>query len=333
MKALVTGATGFIGRHLVRALLSQGARVSVVTRDERKARSLWPSGLVSIHTADLARGESLASACRDVTVVFHLAGYAHAVDEDDGRSAAHHEAVTVEGTRTLLADALCGSVERIVYASSVKAMGEGGDDCLDETSPVQPRTVYGRSRLAAETMLLDAHRHNRRFDAVVVRFPLVYGRGNEGNLMRMIAAVDRGRFPPLPPLHNRRSMVCVDDAVQGLLLAAQSPQAGGKVYLITDGNHYSTDQIYTCVRNALGKPALTWHVPMLALRALACAGDVIGKLRGRPWIFDRVALSKLIGSACYLSDRMRRDLGFRPSRTLIDALPEMVDDYRSRRTG
>jgi UDP-glucose 4-epimerase len=128
-------------------------------------------------------------------------------------------------------------------------------------------------------------------------------------------------------------MLCVDDAVQALLLAAQRPQAGGQTYLVTDGRFYSTDQIYAFVRSALGKPAPTWRVPMSVLRLLARMGDVIGRLRGRPWMFDSVALSKLTGSACYSSDKIQRDLGFRPRKTLPDALPEMVDDYRSRRDG
>lgn len=331
MKALVTGATGFVGRHLVRELLSIGAQVVVVVRDEKKAVTLWPTTTVSLHIADFAKRDSLTAACRGVDVVFHLAGYAHAVDEDDNLAAMHHEAVTVEGTRSLIADALRSGVKRIVYASSVKAMGEGGDACLDETSSARPLTAYGRSRLKAESMLLDARRADELFDAVIVRFPLLYGRGSEGNLMRMIAAVDRGRFPPLPPLHNRRSMASVDDAVQALLLAAQKPQASGQIYLVTDGRFYSTDQIYAYVRSALGKPGLTWHVPMLVLRMLACVGDVIGRLRDRPWIFDNIALAKLAGSACYSSEKIQRDLGFRPSKTLVDVLPEMVDDYRSRR--
>lgn len=331
MHILVTGATGFIGRCLVEKLLSQRARVSVLVRSEQKAKQYWPNGLESIRVADFTRPESIADACRDIDLIFHLAGYAHAIDREDDVVSKRHETTTVDGTRALLADALRHGVRRVVYASSVKAMGEGGESCLDESNVAEPLTAYGRSRLKAETLLLDASRASDFFKAVIVRFPLVYGRGNDGNLARMIEAVDRGRFPPLAPIGNRRSMVWVGDAVQALLLASQKPAAEGNVYLATDGQNYSTDQIYAAMRKALGKSTPAWALPVAVLRSLAWLGDAIGFLRRRPWVFDSGVLRKLTGSACYRSDKIKRELQFSPRYTLTDALPEMVEEYRSRK--
>ena len=237
--------------------------------------------------------------------MFHLAGYAHAIDEDDNQASARHHGVTVEGIRALLAEALRHRVKRLIYASSVKAMGEGGESRLDETSLVEPLTAYGCCRRAAEIILLDAASNNKYFETAIARFPLIYGRGNEGNLVRMVAAIDRGRFPPLPPLGNRRSMVWVGDAVQALLLAAEKPEAVDQIYLVTDGQDYSTDGICSNIRAALGKPPATWNVPLLLLSLLARAGDAIGWLRQRPWVFDSIALRKLTGSAYYRSDKIQ----------------------------
>jgi UDP-glucose 4-epimerase len=328
MDILVTGGTGFIGRHLVAELMRRGEKVTVLTRDAQKGRALWTSGPIEFRSADLANPASLSDACRGIEVIFHLAGHAQPAHEEDALAAGQHQVVTVDGTRALLNDALCHGVRRLVYASSVKAMGEGSDACLDETSPSEPLTAYGRSRRVAESMLLDAARNSKSFRATIIRLPLVYGRGNQGNLARMAAAIERGLFPPLPKMGNRRSMVWVGDAVQALLLAADKPEAKNQIYLVTDGKEYSTDRVYCDIRAALGKPPARWTVPKPVLGALARVGDAIGRVRHRPWVFDSVAYQKLAGSACYRSDKIQRELGFRPSRTLGDELPGIIDGYR-----
>jgi nucleoside-diphosphate-sugar epimerase len=82
---------------------------------------------------------------------------------------------------------------------------------------------------------------------------------------------------------------------------------------------------------SLGKPIPRWHVPLGALKGLAHVGDVVGRLRGRRFIFDSDALEKLTGNAWYSSEKITRELGFRPTATLEDALPEMIDWYRKTR--
>ena len=185
--------------------------------------------------------------------------------------------------------------------------------------------VHGRAKLADEGRVLAAADHG--VYACVLRLPVVYGRDNRGNIPRMIEAVDRGRFPPLPEVHNRRSMVHVDDVVRAALLAAGSEAASGKVYLVTDGEVYSGGRIYAAICGALGRVPPRWSVPVGLLRAGAAAGEFAGRVTGRPMPLNRAVLRKLLGSAWYSSGRIVRELGFRPSRTLEDALPEMVAVY------
>lgn len=332
MTVLVTGATGFIGQRLVSRLVGRGMRVKVLVREPRCAEvaKRWASAAVGICSGDLAEPETLQGVCDEVATVLHLAGRAHTDDANDELGAAIHRRVTVEGTRALLEEARRAGVQQFVFLSSVKAMGEGGWECLDESAPARPTTPYGQAKREAEELVLEA---GARYGmhVTVLRLPLVYGPGVKGNLLRLIEAVDRGRFPPLPEVGNRRSLVHVDDVAQALLLAADKDEAHGKVYIVTDGQTYSTRQIYTLLCRALGKPLPRWVLPAAVLYGAARVGDVLARFLPRPPPLTSAVLDKLLGSACYRSDRIQRELGFRPSRTLADALPEMVEEYRARR--
>src|SRR3989344_7914741 len=152
---LITGATGFIGRHLVAKLLEAGASVKVVVREARvrDAARLWQGADLSQVVADLMDRDLPNDICDQVDTVFHLAGYAHAEDANDPRVADVHRRITVEATRSLLAQAAHSGVRRFIFVSSVKAMGEGGDIALDESSPAAPHTAYGKAKRAAEKLV------------------------------------------------------------------------------------------------------------------------------------------------------------------------------------
>jgi UDP-glucose 4-epimerase len=318
---LIAGATGYIGRKLVDALHSQGKAICVLTRDTSRLSGKWLHDGVTGRSGDIGRAETLMDACSGMHAVFHLAS--HAEDE----AADSHWRVTVEGTRHLLEASARSGVKKFIYVSSVKAMGEGGESCLDESSHAEPVTSYGRAKLEAERLVLEAGRQHG-MHVCNLRLPLVYGRDNRGNIWRMIAAVDRGRFPPLPETGNRRSMVHVDDVVQALQLAMGDPDACGQTYIVTDGQTYSTRQIYLSIHEALGRAIPRWTIPVVALRATARLGDVIGGIRGRSFVFDSTVLGKLTGSAWYSCRKIEAELGYRPTRTLTDGLREMVNQYK-----
>lgn len=327
---LITGASGFIGARLVTALHARVALMRVVTRTGVPAMA--GIGGVEVVRADLASPDSLAGVADGIDAIFHLAGYAHADDANDVSAEAIHERVTVEGTRNLLAEAERAGVRRFVFASSVKAAGEGSATCVDETMPSRPETAYGRAKRAAEELILEAGARTG-MHVSILRLPLVYGPGNKGNIPRMIASIARGRFPPLPVTHNRRSMVHVDDVVQALLLAAESPEANNKIYYVTDGRDYSTHVIYDAMRAAIGLPPPRLRVPRWSLRGGALLGDLLQRLTGRHMPVNSETLDKLLGSAWYSNARIVQELGFHPGRTLPDSLPEIVASVRGQRVG
>lgn len=314
-RALVTGASGFIGRRLCDRLVSEGVGVRAVMR--HGPRGPWDES----YALDLGRDAIPPSLLRGVDTLFHLAGKAHAVTARG--DAAVHQRVTVAGTRDLLAAAVDARVSSVVYFSSVKVMGERNTVCQDETAACHPETPYGAARLEAETLIREFGERTGAH-AVVLRLPMVYGPGAGGNLDRMLSSVAAGRFPPLPECGNRRSMVHVDDVVEAALCAVRSPVATGETYILTDGRAYSTREIYDLMRAALGMPERRWSLPVPVFRLLARMGDIIGAMGRKRFVFDSDAWQKLSESAWYSSAKAERDLGFRPSHTLGDTLPLMA---------
>ncbi len=318
---LVTGGTGFIGRRLVTELLRQGARVRVLSRSAPEPAVPWASSEVEWLRGDMQDAASLERACKGIHTLFHLAGCAHQLDSFDAGDTSHRD-ITEKGTLHLLLCATRAGLSNFIFVSSVKAMGEGSEDCLDEDTPATPESPYGIAKLHAEQAVL-ATAKDGSMQAAVLRLPLVYGPGNKGNLPRMMNAISEGRFPPLPKVNNRRSMVHVDDAVQAMILCATLPQANGQTYIITDGQEYSTWDIYQAIASNLGHRPPRWTVPLGLIRLGARLGDGLLKLH-LPVSLNGKTVRKLLGSAWYRDGKIRNDLGYKPRYDLQQALPQMV---------
>ncbi len=330
LPVLVTGATGKLGRHLVQALLDEGARVTVLTRTPEKARTLWPGAPVTCRAGDLGDAASLATALVEIECVFHLASYSPGPDEADIYEAPAHWTVSAEGTRNLVAAALTGGIRRLVYLSSIKVMGDAagaGSQPADEQTTPLPDSLYGRAKLEAERQVLVMGGGGGLLTCVL-RLPMVYGLAGQGNIARMIDAVARHRFPPWPPIDNRRSAIHVDDAVRAALLAAWHPRAAGQIFLVTDGEHYSTRWLYEQIRLALGLPIPRWTIPLWVLGFSASLGSLGERLTGRAMPLTGAGLGKLTGNAWFSSARIRRELGFQAHHHLSAEIPLMVRDYQ-----
>jgi len=314
-RVVVTGATGFIGQHLVERLVAAGVEVVALVRAQKAGlwehTLLWDTSMVAPDLSEFG----------EVDAIFHLAGKAHALSSG-WQDEQEYFPVNIAGTRCLLEAAREARVQRFVFFSSVKATGEPVDRIVDETDQSLPESMYGRSKRMAEQLVLEG---DYVPEPVILRLSMVYGPTQMGNLARMIEALRKGRFPPLPETDNKRSMVHVDDVVQAAILAAEKMEAVGQTYIVSDGIPYSTCQIYAWICEALEKPVPSWHVPIGVLKTLAKVGDGIGVLRGRRLMFDSDALDKLLGSAYYDSGKIERELGYKSSRNLQSALTEIVE--------
>ena len=319
-RCLITGFTGFVGSHLIERLKPTGIYVRGFSRQTR-LESAYPG--VDLFHGDLTKPETLEGVATGLDTIIHAAGHAHAMTTDEDV----HRQTTLEGTRALLADAEKNSVRKFVFISSVKAMPQPGDQCIDETERGRPEDEYGLSRRKAEDLVLDTGQRTG-MHVCIIRPTLVYGPGCKGNLANLLRWIDRGWFPPVPETGNNRSMVDVRDLVSAILLAAEKHSANGKVFIVTDDQNYSTRRIYDATRESLGKSIPTWSMPTWLLRTLGRLGDGLEALLGQPVLYNSAVCSRLLDSACYRSICAQTELGFRPRYRFEDALPEMVSEYR-----
>jgi nucleoside-diphosphate-sugar epimerase len=140
----------------------------------------------------------------------------------------------------------------------------------------------------------------------------------------MIAAIDRGVFPPLPQYPGKRSLVHVEDAADAAILVAQRAEAAGKIYIVSEPRAYSSREIFEIVLQALGRKPPGWHVPRAVMASTALVGDLGERITRRRMPFDSAALSKLSVPAMYSGRKIERELGFKTKKTFATAAREVV---------
>ena len=320
-RAVVTGATGFVGSRLVSSLLRDGVEVVASSRS--------PHGRNDIQWLHLdLPSRPPPDVFKNVDVVFHLAAHAHAIAAGLGDQYLY-ERVNVEGTSVLARAAADSGVGRFVLLSSVKAMHPPSSMPILENDLRFPKDPYGLSKRHAE-LVAEAIALSSGMDLVIVRPVLVYGPGAKGNLAALMDRLILGRYPPLPDVHNRRSLIGLVDLVEALIISAVHPAAAGQTYVLTDGEIYSSRRIIDALARAAGvksQPRIT--IPVPALRLAARAGDLATKLGYSRVPFNSDLFERLLGNAEYQSDKVRDELQFRPSVTLEDEAAAIVSAHRS----
>jgi len=270
---------------------------------------------------DIRDAAALRAAADGCDVVFHLAASASAGAESEPDALLCRQ-VNVEGTRLLVEAAARAGVLRLVFFSTVKTMGESTRGVADESTEPRPAEIYARTKLEAETIVLEAARAGGP-EAVCLRPVLVYGPGQKGNMALLLASIERGRFPTLPEGTGRRSLVHVRSLVEAALLSAVRPEARGQRYIVAD-LALSARQLQAAVIRALGRPAPGRGLSLPLFRAAAYLGDVLHRLGIKRFPIDSARLEKLVAPAEYSAEKIRRELGWRPFLDLDGALAEIV---------
>ena len=327
-KILVTGASGFIGQHLVQHLLREGYPIRALVHKGSQWKGRPDS--IEVLEGDIRDESTMKMAANGCDTIIHLAGKAHALDEVCGDER-EYQAINVDGTRYLLEGALASGVRCFIFASTVKVFGETAIGAVDERQLPAPATAYARSKWAAEQLVQDYSR-NTGARGVSLRLPMVYGPTEKGNLFRMIAAIDGGYFPPLPRVTTVRSMLHVNNFSLAVLRILQAQISFRDCYIVTDAKPYNVTVIYELLRRALGKSAQRWHVPLWLLTSAAEVGEFLQLFTRRSIPLTRATLHKLLAPAWYSSDAIIRDLNYRPLFSFEDALPELIAFYRRAKT-
>jgi nucleoside-diphosphate-sugar epimerase len=293
----VTGATGFIGRHLVAGLASRGDEVVPVGRPLERA--------------------ALAAAFRDVDAVVHLAGVVSAVREGT------FAAVNVEGTRAV-AEAAQASGARLIHVSSLAAAGPAPAAApRSEDDAPRPVTPYGHSKLEGERVV--ASIAGLRW--IVLRPGIVYGPGDRA-MLPLFQLASHGLLPLTGRADAAYTIVHVGDVVRSLIAALDS-DADREAIFVGHARPAGNRELLEAVRSAVGRPARMVRVPMAVTRLAAWAGDIGGALRGRPLAINSSRYVELAaeGFVCRV-DRLRDRLGIVAGIDLREGLAETAAWYR-----
>ena len=312
---LVTGANGFVGRVLCRALADGGHAVTGLVRqaggclsdvhewvnagtDFEALETTWPAGL---------RPES----------VVHLAARVHVLNDDAADPDAAFHATNVDGTLRVASAALRNGARRFVFVSSIKAVAEvDSGRALREDDAPAPQDAYGRSKYAAEQALI-RFGEDTGLDIVIVRPPLVYGPEVRANFLRLMDAVWKGIPLPLGSVRAKRSLVYVDNLADALARCATDPRAAQQCFHVTDGDDPTVAGLARTLGRHLQRPARLVPVPTSWLR-------MAGRLTHRSPQIER-----LVGSLQVDSGRIRSVLGWHPQYSFEDGLAATARWYRS----
>jgi nucleoside-diphosphate-sugar epimerase len=312
-RILITGATGFIGGKVLSRCLDSG----FVTRVALRRQAELPCE--SIAVGDINGETKWLEALGEVETVIHLAAYAHVtnpamVDRDLLRR------TNVEGVANLALQALRAGVKQMIFLSSVGAMAESSEHMLSPSTPCNPTTHYGKSKLDAENQLRDIAAGNS-MQWTIIRPPLVYGPGNPGNMRRLFQLVRSGVPLPLASVRNRRSFVYVENLADLITACLGNPKSFGKTLLPSDGEDVSTPQLLEKIAQA----------EFERLKPLAVSGRV-GRDRPRLFPFPQhilkvlghlpglSALRKLTSSLYVDSKSLRRHLDWTPPFAMDEGL-------------
>lgn len=315
--ALVTGASGFIGSHLVEALVPRDWRVRCLVRNTSMLKWLPTDDVTLINGEIEEPGENLDRAVKNVSVIFHLAGLTSAADDDS------YASVNVEGTRNLVQAMQRSAPEALlVFCSSLSAAGPARRRPVNETDEPAPITAYGRSKLAAEQVVTGSG-----LDHLIVRPPAVYG-PRDVDILAAFRLAKYGLALRVAPPGQRLSMVHAEDLARGLVRAAEAEGRG--VYYMTDGMIHTWEGIMEQIARAVGKRPRVIGVPSGVADIVSRAERLRGSLTGtKPLLTPDRALELSQHDWTCDDTRARLDIDYESSISLPDGMRMTAEWYRA----
>ena len=323
---LVTGATGFIGRHVVETFAEQGMAVRALAR----RAGGFPSNVDVVVARDILDRDAIRAAVSGVDSIVHLAGRAHAKPEGKDDPGSECRRINVDGTALLLEEAAAAGVGRFILASSVKAVANESSVALTPDTPPQPTDAYGVSKLEAER-LVKVGATRAGIHATILRLPVVYGPGMKANMAALFAAVDRGIPLPLASVKNRRSFAYVGNvvaAIHALLDAAPGPE---NVAYVSDEHDLSTPDLVRHIGTALGKRARLVPFPSPMLKGVGAAGGLLSRIVGLH--FSSESVTAVLGSLFVDTSSLREMTGFNPPFPIGQGMSLTAAGFRQARAG
>lgn len=319
MKVFITGATGFVGGHVVDELLRSDARIVALARTPTRAIALQDKGVATV-IGSLSDSAVLTEALAGVDAVYHVAGLTAA------RNEAHFRSVNRDGTAQLVRAAVDSGVRRFVLISSLAAAGPSKSGTRRMTAlPTEPVTAYGRSKAAAEAVLLDSP-----LDWTILRPPAVYGPGDQ-ELLRVFKASKLGVAPVFGDGSQELSMVFGPDLARAILAAGGTERTIGGVYYPAHPEIVTTRELVAAIGKAMGRQVKIFGLPRVVAAMILAATETTAKLTGRPTLLSVDKINEFFQPAWTCDpSRLMSDTGWRPETSFQLGISITRDWYRRR---
>lgn len=265
MTILITGASGFVGGALARRLVEQGSGVRTLGRTQPGIDTEFFEGSIDDQQVS-------SKALKGVDCVIHLAGRAHQLRETSVDPLEDFRAANSRLSQELATQAIEAGVRRFVFISSIGVNGAFTQDGrpFTEASQPEPHSPYALSKYEAEVALRRLAERSH-MELVIIRPPLVYGAGAPGNFASLLRWVGKGIPLPFGAVHNKRSLIAVDNLVDLIIRCINHPAAANELFLAGDGDDLSTTELLRGVADAMGRPVRLIPVPVALLRLAASA--------------------------------------------------------------
>jgi dihydroflavonol-4-reductase len=321
-KALVTGANGFVGSHLVEGLLHKGCQVRCLVRKTSNLK--WLSGLeVEYVYGEITDKYSLANAVKDVDYIFHCAGLTTAKSKDE------YFKVNAEGTTNLIEACLEGNsqLKRFVYVSSQAAVGPGDDNQpLNEETSCRPITDYGESKLEGERIVLE---HASELPITIIRPPAVYG-PRDPDMLGFFKVVNKGFRVSFGFGESYLSLVYVGDLVDGIIHAAENPVSVNQTYFIADERIYSWKEAFRIISEVLNRKTIPLKIPKSLVIFLAFLSESFSKLLGKAAVFNTQKAKEITQRYWGLDiSKAKAELGFASQYDLQKGTEDTIKWYKT----
>lgn len=305
--AFVTGGTGRIGQGLIRALQRDGYKVRLLAKTKDFLQRV-PSGVVP-YVGDITNKKVLMEGLKGVDVVYHLA----AVVSEYKASTDTLMQVNVAGTTNVLDACRQNGVGHLVFASTVDVYGSNRDDVLTEESKLKPTDKYGYTKMLAEK---EIQKYSDKIDYTIFRMAAIYGKDFAAPYFKMFKAVKEGKAYIIGKGDNHLALVHIDDVVNAYMLAETSRTGSKNIYNLTDGVAYTQEGLLDLVADMLKVERPKRHIGALMVKLLAKRRNL-----------DSDELRFIISNRVVDTQKIRKDLGFRPSVDMKDGGMELIKEF------
>ncbi len=321
MRVLVTGATGFTGGHLARALLAKGRSVRVLVRDELRARELALAGAEPV-IGDLRSAAARETAVDGVDVVYNIA----ALYREAGLPSETYRAVNTASAGQLVESAAKAGVRRFVHCSTVGVHGDIERPPAGEDAPLRPGDIYQETKLQGEVLVRETAQRCG-IEATIARPTGIYG-GGDRRLLKLFKGVARRRFPMLGSGEIYYHLTYIDDLVEGFRLCGEHPAAANRTYILAGAEVTTLNELVGLVAQAAGVPPPRLHLPVWPFWVAGALCEMVcTPLRIEPPIFRR-RVDFYTKSRAFDITRARTELGYAPAVGLREGIAKTLAWYR-----